>query len=98
MIDCALLLPVYMYTADVILAAKCLFQLFFKCVNINMRRTFGENKTFKGSVFAEFETKEEANAFVARKDLKYKDNELICMTKYVIICDYFSHYPGVGWS
>ena len=54
-----------------------------------MRRTFGETKTFKGSVFAEFETKEEANAFVARKDLKFKDNELTYMSKYVSILHYY---------
>ena len=57
-----------------------------KCVNISMRRIFGEKKTFKGSVFAEFATKEEANAFVARKDLKFKDNELTYMSK----SDYFN--------
>ncbi len=50
-----------------------------------MKRTLGENRTFKGSVFVEFETKEEAQAFVATKDLKYKDNELTYMTKYVIV-------------
>ena len=50
-----------------------------------MKRTLGENRTFKGSVFVEFETKEEAHAFVATKDLKYKDNELTYMTKYVIV-------------
>ena len=49
-----------------------------------MKRTLGENRTFKGSVFVEFETKEEAQAFVATKDLKYKDNELTYMTKYVV--------------
>lgn len=46
-----------------------------------MRRRFDENKTFKGSVFVEFETKEDASSFIERKDLKYKDNELIYMTK-----------------
>ncbi len=50
-----------------------------------MKRTLGENRTFKGSVFVEFETKVEAHAFVATKDLKYKDNELTYMTKYVIV-------------
>ena len=50
-----------------------------------MKRTLGENRTFKGSVFVEFETKEEAQAFVATKDFKYKDNELTYMTKYVIV-------------
>ncbi|CAB3989918.1 la homolog, partial [Paramuricea clavata] len=52
-----------------------------KCVNIKMRKTLGEIRTFKGSVFVEFETKEEADAFVARKDLKFKENELTCMTR-----------------
>ena len=46
-----------------------------------MRQAFDGSRTFKGSVFVEFETKEEANAFVATKDLKYKDNELTYMTK-----------------
>ena len=50
-----------------------------------MKRILGENRTFKGSVFVDFETKEEAQAFVATKDLKYKDNELTYMTKYVIV-------------
>lgn len=46
-----------------------------------MRRLFDEKRSFKGSVFAEFETKEDANAFVAMKDLKYKENELTYMLK-----------------
>jgi hypothetical protein len=46
-----------------------------------MRKTLGEIRTFKGSVFVEFETKEEADAFVARKDLKFKENELTSMTR-----------------
>lgn len=50
-----------------------------------MKRTRDDNKTFKGSVFVEFDTKEEANAFLERKELKYKENELTYMTKYVII-------------
>ncbi|XP_028417414.1 lupus La protein homolog B-like [Dendronephthya gigantea] len=52
-----------------------------KCVNIVMRRTYDEKKNFKGSVFVEFETKDEAVAFVASKDLKFKDNELTYMSK-----------------
>ena len=46
-----------------------------------MRRHIDENKTFKGSVFAEFSTKEEATAFLALEGLKYGENDLICMSK-----------------
>ena len=46
-----------------------------------MRRRIDEGKTFKGSIFVEFSTKEEAGAFLAMKDLKFGDNELIYMSK-----------------
>lgn len=52
-----------------------------KCIFIKMRRRIDEGKTFKGSIFVEFSTKEEAGAFLAMKDLKFGDNELIYMSK-----------------
>ncbi|CAH3158448.1 unnamed protein product [Porites evermanni] len=54
-----------------------------KAVLIKMRR--GENHLFKGSVFVEFSTVDEAKAFVATEALKYNEQELIKMMK----CDYF---------
>ena len=44
-----------------------------------MRR--GENHLFKGSVFVEFSTVDEAQAFVATEVLKYNEQELIKMMK-----------------
>ena len=44
-----------------------------------MRR--GENHLFKGSVFVEFSTVDEAKAFVATEALKYNKQELIKMMK-----------------
>ena len=58
----------------------CFF--FFNCskaVLIKMRR--GENHLFKGSVFVEFSTVDEAKAFVATEALKYNEQELIKMMK-----------------
>lgn len=52
-----------------------------KCIFIKMRRNIDEDKTFKGSVFVEFDTKEEAATFVATKGLKYGDTELLYMFK-----------------
>lgn len=40
-----------------------------------------ENRLFKGSVFVEFATVDEAKAFVGRESLKYNEEELIKMTK-----------------
>ncbi|CAH3159785.1 unnamed protein product [Porites lobata] len=54
-----------------------------KAVLIKMRR--GENHLFKGSVFVEFSTVDEAKAFVATEALKYNEQELIKMMK----ADYF---------
>ena len=45
-----------------------------------MRRTL-EDRTFKGSVFVEFESADEAKAFVNQESLKYNDQELIKMMK-----------------
>ena len=44
-----------------------------------MRR--GEDHLFKGSVFVEFSTVDEAKAFVATEALKYNEQELIKMMK-----------------
>ena len=44
-----------------------------------MRRGLG--REFKGSVYAEFASSEEAKAFVALDSVKYKDEELIKMMK-----------------
>ena len=44
-----------------------------------MRR--GENHLFKGSVFVEFSTVDEAKAFVATETLQYNEQELIKMMK-----------------
>lgn len=50
-----------------------------KAVLIKMRR--GENHLFKGSVFVEFFTVDEAKAFVATETLQYNEQELIKMMK-----------------
>ena len=46
-----------------------------------MRRRLEEPRNFKGSVFVEFATKDEADAFLAMKDLKYGDTELVYLSK-----------------
>lgn len=40
-----------------------------------------ENRLFKGSVFVEFATVDDAKAFVDWESLKYNEEELIKMTK-----------------
>lgn len=57
-----------------------LFFLLLKVTYIVMRRTL-EDRTFKGSVFVEFESSDEAKAFVNQESLKYNDQELIKMMK-----------------
>ncbi|RXM28147.1 Lupus La protein-like [Acipenser ruthenus] len=52
--------------------------------NIQMRRTL--QRQFKGSVFVVFDTDVSAKKFVAQKDLKYKDAEMIVLLKE----DYFT--------
>uniref|UniRef100_A0A8C5RBR3 Small RNA binding exonuclease protection factor La n=1 Tax=Leptobrachium leishanense TaxID=445787 RepID=A0A8C5RBR3_9ANUR len=47
--------------------------------NIQMRKTM--QKAFKGSVFVVFETEESLTTFVEKKDLKFKDSELIMLLK-----------------
>ena len=56
-----------------------LFFKLLKAVLIKMRR--GKNHLFKGSVFVEFSTVDEAKAFVATEALKYNEQELIKMMK-----------------
>ena len=58
-------------------------------VFIMMRRLF-QSKEFKGSVFVEFSTVDEAKNVLATEDLKYKDQELSKMFKYVFSIDIFS--------
>nr|XP_056717166.1 lupus La protein [Euleptes europaea] len=55
-----------------------------KVENIQMRRTF--QKTFKGSIFAVFDTVESAKQFVELPGQKYKDTELIVLFR----DDYFA--------
>lgn len=66
-------------TLDEILAY---FKQFDVVENIIMRK-FQERQTkkklFKGSIFATFKTKEQAEKFINTKDLKYQDNELIIL-------------------
>lgn len=50
-----------------------------KVTSITMRKD--ENRLFKGSVFVEFATVDEAKAFLGRESLKYNEEELIKMTK-----------------
>lgn len=52
--------------------------------NIQMRRTL--DKTFKGSIFIVFETEEAAKKFLENKDLKFKDSDMIILSKE----DYFA--------
>ncbi|KAL3190918.1 hypothetical protein MRX96_019161 [Rhipicephalus microplus] len=52
------------------------FGRFGKCINVFMRR-YPETRIFKGSVFATFATKEEADAFLAQEDVKYNELELM---------------------
>ncbi|XP_068101677.1 lupus La protein [Hyperolius riggenbachi] len=47
--------------------------------NIQMRRTL--EKTFKGSVFLVFETDEDAKKFLEKRDLKFKDSDMIILSK-----------------
>ena len=51
----------------------------FKVIYIYMRRD--EDHSFKGSVFAEFSSADEANAFVGLEVVKYKEEELIKMMR-----------------
>uniref|UniRef100_A0A1E1XIE4 Putative receptor-mediated endocytosis n=1 Tax=Amblyomma aureolatum TaxID=187763 RepID=A0A1E1XIE4_9ACAR len=51
------------------------FGQFGQCINVFMRR-FPSNRKFKGSVFATFSTKEEADAFIAKEGLKFNELEL----------------------
>uniref|UniRef100_L7M4W4 Putative receptor-mediated endocytosis n=1 Tax=Rhipicephalus pulchellus TaxID=72859 RepID=L7M4W4_RHIPC len=51
------------------------FGRFGKCINVFMRR-YPKSRKFKGSVFATFATKEEADAFLAKEDVKYNELEL----------------------
>ncbi|XP_072539057.1 lupus La protein [Salminus brasiliensis] len=53
--------------------------------NIQMRK--GPQKTFKGSIFAVFESEDAAKAFAARDDVKqFKENDMIVLLKH----DYFA--------
>ncbi|KAG8559696.1 hypothetical protein GDO81_017419 [Engystomops pustulosus] len=47
--------------------------------NIQMRRTL--QKTFKGSIFIVFETDEAAKKFLENRDLKFKESEMIILSK-----------------
>ncbi|XP_075036782.1 lupus La protein [Mixophyes fleayi] len=47
--------------------------------NIQMRRSL--EKTFKGSIFIVFEAEESAKKFLENKDLKFKDSDLIILSK-----------------
>uniref|UniRef100_G3ML08 HTH La-type RNA-binding domain-containing protein n=1 Tax=Amblyomma maculatum TaxID=34609 RepID=G3ML08_AMBMU len=51
------------------------FGQFGQCINVFMRR-FPGNRKFKGSVFATFATKAEAEAFIAKEGLKFNELEL----------------------
>lgn len=51
------------------------FGRFGKCINVFMRR-YPKTRKFKGSVFGTFATKEEADAFLAKEDVKYNELEL----------------------
>lgn len=53
--------------------------LHLQVTSITMRKD--ENRLFKGSVFVEFATVDEAKAFLGRESLKYNEEELIKMTK-----------------
>jgi hypothetical protein len=57
-----------------------------------MRRMF-QDKEFKGSVFVEFSTVEEATKVLENKDLKYKDEVLIKMLKYVAVIYVSQPFP-----
>ena len=46
------------------------------------RRVTGERKLFKGSVFVEFHTLEDAVAFLARADVKFGGAQLLTESKY----------------
>ncbi|XP_069838941.1 lupus La protein [Dendropsophus ebraccatus] len=47
--------------------------------NIQMRRTL--QKTFKGSIFIVFDTDEAAKKFLENRDLKFKDSDMIILSK-----------------
>ncbi|XP_075685540.1 lupus La protein [Rhinoderma darwinii] len=47
--------------------------------NIQMRRTL--QKTFKGSIFIVFETEEASKKFLENRDLKFKDSDMIILSK-----------------
>ena len=52
-----------------------------KVTHIFMRRR--DDKAFKGSVFVEFEKVEDKTALLAMENVKYKDDELTVMSKWV---------------
>lgn len=47
--------------------------------NIQMRRSL--QKTFKGSIFIVFETEEDAKKFLENRDFKFKDSDMIILSK-----------------
>ncbi|XP_075539604.1 la protein homolog [Dermacentor variabilis] len=51
------------------------FGQFGHCVSVFMRR-YRKTRAFRGSVFATFSTKDEANAFLAQESVKFDDQEL----------------------
>lgn len=51
------------------------FGQFGQCINVFMRR-YPKTRKFKGSVFATFSTKEEADAFLAKEGVKFNELEL----------------------
>eukprot|EP00731_Ephydatia_muelleri_P020271 Em0012g1096a len=57
------------------------FDQYGKMKFILMRRTFGPEKKFKGSVFAEFETKAEADKFLGLHSVQYQGQELFKESK-----------------
>ena len=55
------------------------FQYFRQVIYIIMRKDL--ERAFKGSVFVEFSTVDEAKAFTSLESVKYNDEELIKMMK-----------------
>ena len=61
------------------LLEELLFVEHLQVTTITMRKDVA--RSFKGSVFVEFSSVEEAKAFVGQESLKYNEEELIKMTK-----------------
>ena len=62
--------------------------IYFQPVFIKMRKT-DKDMEFKGSIFTELETQEQANSLLENKELKIDDEELMLVMKRFIYLFFF---------